>query len=170
MVYYHVYWTRDILRSRHPLISPTVLCPPGGSRESHQMRAPHSGEPLSRPPTNCQKTPTNLMVVFSGANSYSGSPNGEWPGEHWHCKLKMENSGDGLWRLREQRCKLKTVWSKIHKEESSCAKKCTSRKSRRPTFFNLTFSLIGSKEAPTLLLLHIWHQDQEDRAENTSNT
>ena len=117
-----------------------------------------------------KSSPNNLMVAFSGANSYSGSPNGEWPGEHWHCKLKMENSGDGLWRLREQRCKLKTVWSKIHKEESSCAKKCTSRKSRRPTFFNLTFSLIGSKEAPTQLLLHIWHQDQEDRDENTSNT
>ena len=32
---------------------------------------------MSRPPTNCQKTPTNLMVAFSGANSYSGSPNGE---------------------------------------------------------------------------------------------
>ena len=78
MVYFHVYWTRGFLRSRRPLILPTVLCPPGGSRESHQMRAPHSGEPLSRPPTNCQKTPTNLMVAFSGVNSYSGSPNGEW--------------------------------------------------------------------------------------------
>ena len=32
---------------------------------------------LPRPPTNCQKTSTNLMVAFSGANSYSDSPYGE---------------------------------------------------------------------------------------------
>ena len=33
---------------------------------------------LSRPPSNKLKSPSNLMVAFSGANSYSGSPNGEW--------------------------------------------------------------------------------------------
>ena len=42
---------------------------------------------LPRPPTNCQKTPTNLMVAFSGANSYSGSPNGEWI-KHWSQGIK----------------------------------------------------------------------------------
>ena len=42
---------------------------------------------MSRPPTNCQKTPTNLMVAFSGANSYSGSPNGEWI-KHWSQGIK----------------------------------------------------------------------------------
>ena len=38
MVYYHVYWTRDILRSRLSEISLRVLCPPGppGSRKCHQ--------------------------------------------------------------------------------------------------------------------------------------
>ena len=59
IVYYHVYWTRDIFGSRHPLISPTVLCPPALAPENvtapvnaTNLRAPHALKSISSKETN----------------------------------------------------------------------------------------------------------------------
>ena len=59
MVYYHVYWTRGFLRSRHPLISPTVLCPPAPAPQkatapakATNRRAPHALKSISSTETN----------------------------------------------------------------------------------------------------------------------
>ena len=59
IVYYHVYWTRDIFGSRHPLISPTVLCPPAPAPQkatapakATNRRAPHALKSISSTETN----------------------------------------------------------------------------------------------------------------------
>ena len=56
---FNVYWTRGFLRSWHPLISPTVLCPPAPAPQkatapakATNRRAPHALKSISSTETN----------------------------------------------------------------------------------------------------------------------